>query len=126
MGMNTQQRKYALERLYEILKRKTKELEAKHESAVDVDTTREEMARMIREGEVQLRALVEHGFSFVDQASALFDFEELKAADEKSREELDAERNELRSAYNQARDAVMLGDAQDGLRLIAELESYSV
>ena len=119
MAMNHKQREYALTRVNQILANRLGALATRFKAEVKLLTDRER-ADLLRKGKVKLKASVEQVTTWTDVVDA-FDFSPFEQR-EKTTPEYAPAAKALEDEAQKVRDQIMLGDAEEAMRL---LESFS-
>jgi hypothetical protein len=119
--VNKDQRKYALERISNITRRKVREAE-ECLTSLAVYLEAEEMLRLVRDGKVKFREFIDpEAYYLKDVLREVFDFsgyEQKKSVDPA----LDKEVARIKQQAAQIEDEIMLGDATEALDKINQFD----
>lgn len=120
--MNATEKKYTIERINQILKRKTHEICGKT-TTLGKELSTEDKITMVQKGTVKPRRVLSKRYGLPSFAE-LFDFskyEKVAKVDQGKRTKLlDA----LDAEARRIRDEIMLGDSKEALKLIAAFEKF--
>lgn len=121
MTMSQQQRKYALGRVDAIVAVKTRELRDKHTTPGRTLGNAERL-KLLKDGTVKVRAGLTgvEGYKHIDD---VFDFSKWHYGAHLDVKPFESVMARFTARANTARDQIMLGDAEEALAILAELEA---
>lgn len=123
--MNQTQKRYAIERVNDILKQKKNALRDKH-TKERIELTSKEMISKIRYKHVALLPYSEIDFSkYRYNLREIFDFTSFEKVGGLNTESYDKERNPIEKKAQEIKDKIMLGNAEEALKMIQEFEKIS-
>lgn len=118
--MNQQQRKYAMQRMAELLRKKNKALKEEYKVPGKQLTWQEKIA-LVKRGKVSIRPKYADSTDSYARLNDLFDFSEHEKR-ESQRSGYTAALDKLEKKGKRICDELMLGDAEEAKRLIQEFE----
>lgn len=116
--MNSTQRKYAVERVTAIKDTKIAAINSAHWASKKV-ITKEERCALLRAGKVKLKATTTEISTHTDVVDA-YDFSKYEGYTQKQLDEHQQALATIEQTAAQVRDKIMLGDAEEALKLLAD------
>jgi hypothetical protein len=123
--MNPQQRKYAMERIDRVAMVKISQAKKKYTTEA-VTLKNEEKLKLIKDGAVKLKNLDIIKGQYCPDLYPSFDFSKHESPEKLDSEKYDKVDKTITRLAVQAKDNIMLGDASEALKIIAEMEAVSV
>lgn len=125
--MNTHQKKYALDRIEGLKTIKLRQAEEKFTSK-KIEITSEEKYKLIATGKVKMFSFdkVHRGQYGSPDLYPSFDFSDYEKPSKLDHSKYDPIRNNVCDLAQKAKDQIMLGDCEEALKIIAEIEKIKI
>ncbi len=123
--MNTQQKKYALNRIDGLCSIKLREAQEKFTSKA-VTISKEEGYKLIANGKVKIKPYKEIDKQYNPDLYPSFDFSEYEKPSKLDEGKYRPIEKSILDISQKAKDQIMLGDCKEALKLIGELENFKI
>lgn len=123
--MNLSQKKYAMDRVNQIEYAKIREIEKKF-TVPEVKLTNIDRIRLVRSGKAKLISntkILEFSNHTRDYISYMFDFSNHESVSKTNSASVKKASAPIKKKSQEIKDQIMLGDAEEALKMITELES---